>query len=151
MRYRFSKFSFFRNYTTWHSSDFYGSDRAHLDTPLEMKIEKSQKKGFFWERGDPLSSFKYLVFDSKTINYMNSSIDRDGLFGTKKMGAFDSFVVECLYINVFCSLQYKGIWALIFRKYRTHSNYLKKAVDRKNMFSPSHCNLTFSFHLFYSK
>jgi hypothetical protein len=51
---RFLKTTFFRNFTTWYSSNFYGTNRAHPDTPLEMKIEKSKnrKKTFLgWEKG----------------------------------------------------------------------------------------------------
>jgi hypothetical protein len=54
-KYRHPKFSCFRDYATWCSSNFYSTNRAHLNAPVEMKIEKSKKKNFFGlERGCPL-------------------------------------------------------------------------------------------------
>jgi hypothetical protein len=50
-RYRLPKYCFFRDYTTWYSSNFYGTERAHLNVPVEMKIEISKKLFFPLERG----------------------------------------------------------------------------------------------------
>ncbi len=43
-KYRHSKFSCLRDYTTWYSPNFYSTNRANLDAPVEMNIEKK----FFW-------------------------------------------------------------------------------------------------------
>jgi hypothetical protein len=45
-RYTPSKISFFTNYTSWQTSNFYSTDRVDPDAPLEMKIEKTKKKFF---------------------------------------------------------------------------------------------------------
>ncbi len=51
-KYRHPKFSFYRDYTTWYSSDFYITDRVHLNAHVEMKTENSKKKNFLaWESG----------------------------------------------------------------------------------------------------
>jgi hypothetical protein len=47
-KYRHPKFSFFRDYTTWYSSNFYGTDRAHLNAPVEIKKPKIFSA---WESG----------------------------------------------------------------------------------------------------
>ncbi len=50
------KISFFMNYTTWQTSNFYSTDRVDPDAPLEIKIEETKKKFFVREReGAPLT------------------------------------------------------------------------------------------------
>jgi hypothetical protein len=53
------KISFFTNYTTWQTSNFYSTDRVNPDAPLKMKIEKA-KKNFLFEKGGggPLKHIK---------------------------------------------------------------------------------------------
>jgi hypothetical protein len=61
-KYRHPKLSCFRDCATWCSSNFYSTNRAHLNALVEMKIEKSKnrKKKFFWlgKGGVPLRSNK---------------------------------------------------------------------------------------------
>jgi hypothetical protein len=63
-----SKISFFTNYTTWLTSNFYSTDRVDPDAPLEIKIKKNEKKFFFCSgKGEgPLhEKFRvYTVFDA---------------------------------------------------------------------------------------
>ncbi len=43
----------YSNYTTWHSSDFYSTDRRHQYTSLK-KNPKNRKKIFVLEMGSPI-------------------------------------------------------------------------------------------------
>ena len=63
------KLSFFRRYTTWHSSNFYSTDSAHLGTHLEMKIEKSQKKNFLARKEGPLKIDRQANLNNSITNF----------------------------------------------------------------------------------
>jgi hypothetical protein len=45
-----SKIRFSLNYTTWQTSNFYSTDRVEPDATLEMKIKKTKKKIFLFEK-----------------------------------------------------------------------------------------------------
>ncbi len=71
-KYGLQKLRFFGDYKTQQSSDFYSTDRGHVNICFEMKIEKSKKESFFaQERGGvPLSQCKHWFMDGTFSVYV---------------------------------------------------------------------------------